>query len=171
MFVLTAALSVSSQERTPPADRWAPIRFLIGSWEGTSQGQPGRGTVRRQYRLVLRDQFIEVQNTSTYPPNDKNPKGEVHEDRGFISFDRGRKRFIFRQFHVEGFVNQYVQDEAGTDGTLSFTSEAIENIPPGWRARETYVLHGPDDVEEIFELARDGKAFEVYSRSRLKRVK
>jgi hypothetical protein len=32
---------------------------------------------------------------------------------------------------------------------LSFTSEAIENIPAGWRARETYVEHGPDEVEKI----------------------
>ena len=46
-----------------------------------------------------------------------------------------------------------------------FTTEAIENIPAGWRARETYIL------EEIFELAPPGKDFELYSRNRLTRVK
>jgi len=38
-----------------------------------------------------------------------------------------------------------------------FTSEAIENIPAGWRARETYVVTGPDEFEEVFELAEPGK--------------
>ena len=88
-----------------------------------------------------------------------------------FSFDRARKLILFRQFHVEGFVTTYVQDLDAKPGTLSFTTESIENIPPGWRARETYVFHGPDDLEEIFELAEAGKPFAVYSRTRLKRVK
>lgn len=51
-----------------------------------------------------------------------------------------------------------------------FTSESIENIPAGYRAKETYLVHGPDEIEEIFELAA-GKPFEVYSRTRLKKIK
>ena len=39
----------------------------------------------------------------------------------------------------------------------------FENIPAGWRARETYVVHGPDEFEEIFELAEAGSPFELYS--------
>jgi hypothetical protein len=31
-------------------------------------------------------------------------------------------------------------------------------------------VHGPDDIEEIFELAEAGKPFEEYSRARLKRI-
>lgn len=56
-------------------------------------------------------------------------------------------------------------------GTLVFVTEAIENIPPGFRARETYLLRGADELEEVFELAEPGKEFEVYSRTKLKRVK
>ena len=52
-----------------------------------------------------------------------------------------------------------------------FNSEGIENIPPGYRARETYLLHGPEDLEEVFEMAEPGKEFAVYSRTKLKRVK
>ena len=52
-----------------------------------------------------------------------------------------------------------------------FTTEFIENIPPGWRARETYLVHGPDEFEEIFELGEAGKSFELYSRARLRRMK
>jgi hypothetical protein len=49
-----------------------------------------------------------------------------------MSFDKGRKNFVFRQFHIEGFVNQYVMTSSSADGkTIVFTSESIENIPAG----------------------------------------
>jgi hypothetical protein len=151
-------------------DRWAPLRFLIGTWEGTSQGQPGNGTVRREYRFVLRDQFIEVRNTATYPPQDKNPKGEVHEDLGFFSYDRSRKAFVLRQLHVEGFTNTYVSQTVDATAVV-FVTESIENIPAGWRARETYRVVGPDEVIERFELAEPGKDFTLYSEVRLRRAR
>jgi hypothetical protein len=74
-----------------------------------------------------------VKNQSTYPPQPANAKGEVHEDEGFISLDRSRKKLVLRQFHVEGFVNQYVEDEGSTSQQVRFTSEQIENIPDGGR--------------------------------------
>jgi hypothetical protein len=153
-------------DQSPPADRFADVAFLVGQWEGTSEGQPGTGTVRRVYERVFNGRFIRFQNTSTYPPQPKNPKGEVHQDAGFISFDNARKRLVLRQFHIEGFVNQYVQEP----DRLVFVSEAIENIPAGFRARETYVVLGPDAFEEIFELAEPGKEWEIYSRTRFTRV-
>jgi THAP4-like, heme-binding beta-barrel domain len=167
VFVLVA--SACPLEAQAP-DRWAPLRSLLGAWEGTSSGQPGKGTVRREYRLVLGDRFIEVRNTSTYPPQDTNPKGEVHDDRGYISYDAARKLFVFRQFHVEGFVNTYVGSPDAGPVVIVFTSEAIENIPPGWRARETYRIEPTGELVEVFELAEPGKEFSVYSETRLKRV-
>jgi THAP4-like, heme-binding beta-barrel domain len=151
-----------------PEDRWATLRPLLGAWEGTSSGQPGLGTVRREYRLVLGDRYVEVRNTSTYPPQEKNPKGEVHEDRGYISYDSARKQFVFRQFHVEGFVSTYVASPA--DRPIVFNSEAIENIPAGWKARETYRLEATGELVEVFELAEPGQEFTVYSETRLRRV-
>jgi Spy/CpxP family protein refolding chaperone len=159
------------QDAPSVPDQWAAVRFLLGSWEGVSEGQAGNGTVRREYRFVMRDQFIEERNTSTYPPQERNPRGEVHEHGSMISFDRARKLLVLRQFHVERFVIQYVQVAQPADSNLTFVSEATENTPAGWRARERYVILGPDDFEEIFELARTGQPFAVYSRTRLHRVK
>lgn len=73
------------------------------------------------------------------PPQTANPEGETHEDRGTFSFDRGAKKIRFRQFHVEGFVVEYAQEAATKEGTVVFVSESIENIPAGYRSRETYV--------------------------------
>ena len=171
---IVALLSVASTgvlAQQAPQDNLAALTPLLGTWTGTSEGQPGQGSSERVYERVLRSRFVRARNTATYPPQEKNPKGETHEDEGMFSFDRARQLLLFRQFHVEGFVTTYVQDLDAKPGTLSFTTESIENIPPGWRARETYVFHGPDDVEEIFELAEAGKPFAVYSRTRLKRVK
>jgi hypothetical protein len=131
----------------------------------------GAGEVERQYEWVLGSRFVQVRNRSTYPPQERNTKGETHEDLGFLSFDSGWKRLVFWQFHVEGFVNQYLLETNSTPDRLVWISEAIENIPAGFRAREIYVFSGPDHLEEIFEIAEPGTDFELYSRSRLTRVR
>jgi hypothetical protein len=82
-----------------------------------------------------------------------------------------RPRPPMRRRRSEGFVNQYVLDPASAPGKLVLVSEAIENIPAGWRAREACILTGTDRLEEIFELAPPGKEFEPYSRSRLARAR
>lgn len=167
VLVLLAGAGVQPRAQ----DGLAAIAPLVGKWVGTSEGQPGAGTVERVYESALGGRFIRVRNRSIYPPQEKNPKGETHEDEGFFSFDRARKLIVLRQFHTEGFVNSYLQDANASPRTLSFTSETIENIPAGWRARETYTFHGNDEFEEVFELAEPGKSFEVYSRTRLKRAR
>ena len=105
------------------------------------------------------------------PTERETPKGEIHKDEAFFSFDRARKRLVLRQFHVEGFVNQFVQDLDSPAVTPVFSSEALENVPAGYRARETYVRKGPETFEEIFELAPAGKPFEIYSRQTFTRLK
>lgn len=150
------------------ADLWARLRFLAGTWRGTSEGEPGTGTGERAYAFVLRDRFLEARNRVVYPPQDKNPEGEIHEDLGLFSVDRVRKTIVLREFHVEGFVNQYIEQDAdGTD--LVFVTEAIENIPRGWRARVRIARRGPDGFTESFELAAPDEDFHPYSRSEWRR--
>jgi hypothetical protein len=58
---------------------------------------------------------------------------------------------MLRQFHVEGFVNQFALDNVSDDGrTIVFISTAIENIAPGWRARETYRILSDNEFIETF---------------------
>lgn len=168
LVFLVAAVALARQQPTG-TDSLEQVAFLVGRWEGSSEGQPGKGTVQREYTRILNSRFIRGHNRSVYPVQDKNPKGEVHEHEDWFSFDRAHKRIVLCQFHVEAFVNQYVQDAESSPQKLMFTTESIENIPAGWRARETYILYGPDEFEEVFELAEPGKAFEVYSRARFRR--
>jgi hypothetical protein len=166
----------SAKRSDPPAkakpDRFAVLRAFEGRWRGQGSGQPGQSTVERTYEFVLRDKYLNVRNLSVYLPQAKNPKGEKHEDWGMFSYDANRKKLILRQFHVEGFVNQYALDRVSDDGKeMVFVSEAIENIPAGYRARETYRFTGPDGFEETFELAKPGNDFEVYVKTKFTREK
>jgi hypothetical protein len=169
LLLLVSATAAYAQSPSAAAV-WDPVRPLLGRWEGSAEGRPGTGKATREYRFVLNQRYIEIRNQSAYPAQPKNPKGEVHEDWGMISFDRVRKKLVLRQFHIEGFVNQYVQ-ESTADGRLVFVSESIENIPAGFRARETYTFAGPDEFTERFELAEPGKDFEPYSTTRFRRAR
>ena len=163
-----------SQTAAAPAaeDPWKPVRFLVGDWTGESEGQPGKGTVKRSYRFVLANKFLHEQNVSTYPAQPKNPKGEVHEHWSFFSYDRARKALVLRQFHQESFANQYAMTAgSSTSSSISFESEALENVPAGWKARETYEVVSPDEFTETFELASGGRGYEVYSKTRFKRAR
>lgn len=170
---LTATSGVAD---TAPAavvdDPWAQVRFLEGDWTGVAAGEPGVGTVHRSYQFILGYRFLHERNVSAYTPKQPNTPGEVHEHWSFISFDKVRKRLVLRQFHEEGFINQYVAaDETGAPGKLVFESESFENLGGNWRARETYEFSGADAFSEVFELAEPGKEFHVYSKTVFQRVK
>jgi len=171
--VLLASISAAQEPPTAARpDPFAPIRFMVGTWRGETNGQPGKGASERSYAFELGDAFLVARNTAVYPPQPKNEKGETHRDTGFISYDKLRKTLVFRQFHSEGFVNQYVLDANASRGdTVVFVTETIENVMPGWRARETYQKTGPNTMVETFELAEPRKEFEVYSVCKLTRVK
>jgi hypothetical protein len=170
IVLMLPAVSFSQADRSQAV--WEPLKFFVGSWEGTGKGQPGSSKVEREYQLVLGDKFLQVKNKSIYPPQKENPKGEVHEDWGLFSYDRERKQFVLRQFHIEGFVNQYRLDHASSEGkTFTFVTESIENIASGWRARETYRIVNANEFIETFELAAPGKDLEVYVETHFKRKK
>lgn len=170
LLILTILLIPIVSSAQTSDDIWKPFQTFIGEWKGTSDGEPGKGTYERSYKFIFDGRFIEVRNKSVYPKQEKNPKGETHEDVGYVSYDKIRKTFVLRQFHKEGYVNQYKLESISGDGkTLVFISEWIENIPDGWRARETYHI-GTNEFTENFELAEPGKEFKVYSKADLKRV-
>ena len=160
-----------SQESAARPDHFAALRFLAGTWRGDQAGQPGRGIAERTYEFILNERFLQETNTSTYPPQEKNKNGEIHHHMSMISYDAARKLFVFRQFHTEGFVNTYVQQPTSDDKMIVFVSEAIENIPAGYRARETYTILSRDEFVERFEVAEPGKDFELYSEAHFKRVR
>ncbi len=83
-----------------------------------------------------------------------------------------RETFVFRQFHIEGFINQYLVEIIAEDRpTISFVIQATENIALGWKAKEYYQSLGPDKFIEVFELTPPDKISEVYPENRFQRVR
>lgn len=166
IILLSAAICPA---QTKP-DVWKPLQSFIGEWRGTGSGDPGTGDYERSYKFIFDGKFIEVKNKATYPKQEKNPNGEVHEDIGYISWDKARKLFVMRQFHKETFVIQYKLESISADGkTIVFISESIENIPAGYRAKETFQIK-ENEFTETFEIAAPDKEFKVYSTTTLKRT-
>ena len=181
LLLLVSALVAVPSAAAPAADvaapssatdPWARVRFLEGEWVGVAQGEPGVGTVHRSYQFILGHRFLQERNVSAYSPKDPKTPGELHEHWSIISFDKQRKTLVLRQFHQEGFVNQYaLVAEESTPQRLVFLSEAFENLDARWRAREIYDIGSADAFSETFELAEPGKEFQLYSKNSFQRVK
>jgi len=171
-FILILMPGILFAQGEKKEDVWSPFKYFIGNWKGTGKGRSGLSKLEAEFKFVLNGKYLQVRGKAVFEPQEKNKKGEVHEDLGFISFDRARKAFVFRQFHVEGFVTQNVLDSlSSNEKTFVFLSENIENIAPGWRVRATYKIQNENEFLQIFELAEPGKDFEVYSENQLKRKK
>jgi hypothetical protein len=168
---LALAPIVALGDAAPLRAELAWFARMVGTWKGEGDGEPGHSTVSRSYEVSWGGTFLIAHNQSVYAPQPKNPKGEVHDDMSVYSFDKRRKVAVLRQFDVEGFVNQFTAPAATLTGDLvMFETEAIENIPPGFKARETYIFHGDDVFEEVFEIAEPQKEFAIYSHNHLTRA-
>ena len=161
LFMLTCGLA---QAQTKPAvDNWKPLRYFVGIWVGSGKGDSGDSKVEREYKFALNSKFLQVTHRSTYDPKTANPKGNVHEDLGFFSYDRARKQFVFRQFHVEDFFMQFVASSISEDGkTVVLETENVENIPKTMRTRVTYKIVNENEFTETYEIAEPGKDYAVY---------
>jgi len=156
LAMLCIAMTATLAQAEGATDGLKRLDFLVGEWRGTSRGESGEGTIERSCTKALNDRFIECSTTVAY-------KNELHVERSFYSYDKSAKKLKLRQFHGEGFVNTYIETEP-----LVFVTTDIENIPAGWRARETYEKKA-DGWTERFELAAPGKDFALYSASELAR--
>ncbi len=151
-------------------DVWEPMTFLLGQWEGRGDGKSGISKVWKEWDFILAGKFIRMKTKAVFEPQEKNPKGETHEDVGYFSYDGARQRIVFRQFHVEGFIIQYVLENVSDDGkTLTFVSENIENGPPGLQAKIVYKIRDANTVEERFELAFPGREYDCFMTNIIKR--
>ena len=168
IIILLPGILFAQEEKK--SDVWEPFKYFVGSWKGEGEGQSGISKLEGEFKFVLNGKYLEVKGKAVFEPQEKNQKGEVHQDWGLFSYDRIRGKFVLRQFHIEGFVNQYVLDTLSSDGkTFVFLSESIENIPVGWRAKVTFKILNENEFLWIFDLASPEKDFECYSENHLQR--
>jgi hypothetical protein len=163
LFALTAVAQ---------SDPWATVRIFEGKWEGSVTGQPGKQHTSREYRFVSEGTFLWQNDHSVYEAQSPDAAPKVREDFGYFSYDKFLKTIVWRQFHSEGFVNEYRLKAASADPkSFEFETVRIENLPAGWRAKKSYRVLSADEIEETFSLAPPDKEYETYTVAHLKRVK
>lgn len=145
--------------------------FLIGKWEGTGSGfSSSTSVIHSEFNWMWNKQFIEIKNHSEFKPTTENPEGEIHDDWGVVSYDKSRNTYVFRQFHGEGFVNQYIlNDSLSTDKSFIFESEIIENFVPGGTARFTINIKKDTQIETLFDVGFPGKEMACFGNNQLKK--
>jgi len=112
ILLIAAMIAISAAAQGDP---WAPLRVFEGKWEGPVTGKPGKQFSSREYGFELNGKFLSQRDKSLYEPKSLGAKPEVREDFGFFSYDTNLKKIVWRQFHSEGFVNEYTLDSVGAD--------------------------------------------------------
>ena len=168
VIICLVLFSISILAQNPNLSK---LNFLIGEWEGTGSGFGNESSaIEAEFEYGLDGQYIEVEHESIFKPTDKKPDGEVHKDEGYISFDKNRNLIVYRQFNIEGFVNQYVLvDSLSSDSMFVFITESIENFVPGGKAKWTIIKKTESTIETIFELSFPGKEFACFGTNILKK--
>lgn len=147
------------------------LNFLFGDWSGTGSGfGNNKSKIESSFHLIMDGKYIEVINESQFESTEKNPEGEHHIDKGFISFNKNRKAIMFRQFNNEGYINQYIlNDSLSNDTTLVFETESIENFMPDGKARWTIKKINDNQIETVFDVSFPGKEFACFGTNVLNR--
>lgn len=151
--------------QTNPFER---LNFIIGDWSGTGSGfGNNKSKIESSFQPVMDSNYIEVKNESWFEPTEKNPKGEHHLDKGFISYDKSRKLIILREFNSEGYFNQYVlNDSISNENTLVFETEFIENFVPNGKAKLTIKKISENEIETVFDVSF-GKDYSCFGDNKL----
>ncbi len=169
ILLLPALFSAQTDQKK---DVWQSLKVLEGIWEGQGDGMSGISQVTQEYKFILKGKFLQMKTSSIFEPQEKNPRGEHHEDMAVFSYDQNRKKFILRSFYIEGFVIQYLLDDMGEEEkTLTFVSENVENGPPGTKARLVFKFTKDDEMEQSFFVAFSGSEFSCFVVNNLKRKK
>lgn len=169
ILLLILPLFGHAQETKLP-EKFSSLQYFIGNWESETTGKAGKGIGKQCFAAEMNGQYLSLNVETKFEPSEKYPEGEIHIDKGYISYDGFRKKIIYRQFNIEGYVNQYVL-LIPKEGVFVFETEAIENVPAGFRARITFEIIDENSFKEGFELAAPGKDYSGCIYNTWKRIK
>jgi hypothetical protein len=163
--ILSAAcLAASALAPVPAAPSWAPLQFLVGTWEGVGSGAPGEGRGGSTFAFELDKNILVRRNWAEYAPKAGETKGVSHQDLMIVYAEPGDPLLKAIYFDMERHVIHYVlQPPAGPNQAVFETEPGTK----GPRFRLSYALEGDGRVLNIFSMAMPGQDFKEYTRGRL----
>ena len=129
-----AASSLVGASQAPTASRLKVVQPFVGNWQGTSEGQPGTGTLTREYRLVLRDRFIEettakALSINTFSSRQQNQACSSSSVKPSRTFQKGyRARETYTYINESEFEEVFEMAEPGKDFVL-YSKARLKRIP------------------------------------------
>ena len=170
-LLLICLLMVLTDTSFSQSNNFERFDFLIGRWEGTGSGFGNeKSKIQSEFQLIMNGKYIKITNNAEFEPTESKPEGDNHIDWGIVSFDEKRNKVIFRQFNIEGYVNQYVlNDSLSNESRLIFDTEVIENFIEGGSARWIIIKINEDEIKTVFDVAFPGKEFVCYGTNKLKK--
>lgn len=154
-----------AQAQSAPSDPWAPVRFLVGEWQGAIAGDHGTGTATRRYRFILSSQFLQERSMVSFPPQPLHLDGTVLSHASFLAYDGVQKVLVFWLFREDRFNGSYTFSAAkSSPSRLVFESLRLDNAPATTKAREIFEVVSPTEHVEVLEISEEGRPYAVHSR-------
>lgn len=159
-FPSFTAEPAAESEVEPP---WHLFKKFVGKWKGKSQGRFGPADLEKSWSFALKDHFLQCRTESV-------AQRDLHQDWSMLSYDKKRKKFVLREFHSEGYVNQYVVAVQKDGREFVYETESVENaFAPGLRAQTIVRFVSDNEIQQTFALASPGKKWDVCVESTLRR--
>jgi len=162
IFTLITTVSTVYAQKTVSFDKW---NWLIGTWIGEGNGQPGHGGGSFSFSAMLDNNILVSKSHSEYPAKDNKPE-IIHEDLMVIYGELKGNPSKAIYFDNEGHTINY-QITYG-DNTIVLTSDKMPDTPI---FRLSYSFIDTETVNTKFEISNDGEKFFTYIEGKSKKKK
>lgn len=136
------------------AEDWGPLQFLVGTWVGEGDGQPGHGSGSFTFAPDLQGRILVRRNFAEYPAAAGKPAFR-HEDLMIVHREAGSKSYKAVYYDNEGHVIHYAVRPVEGGVVMISAGEGV-------RYRLTYTRQTGERILTKFEIAPPGKDFATY---------
>jgi len=158
-YLFVIILIIYFQSAYSQSNTFYQFDFLIGNWVGSGVDiDKNKSEISASYSYTTGNTYIEVNHHSEIEKKNKKFKNEVHDDWGMISYDKQRGVYIYRQFNIEGYYNQFILiDSLSNENTIVFESEQTENFLAEGKFRLIVKKINNFEIETFLDLVSSGK--------------